>query len=206
MYEAIEKHLREEILARPVQTLSSLEEERTQHDVFMVSRLAMGGVYVGGDDYMKRIDDHIKSQSEEESPKHLVVTGDAGRLVLFRLSFSFTLSLIETRVLFFCFLNVLFIHYLYINVYLRIPGFIDLIKKRLLRTLAIGYWGAIVWRSLKQSISSFSYEQTIASKCPITNAQSSLILRPGEEGVRASDLGPSENQAMPKATLFELGV
>lgn len=79
MYETIEKYLQEVILARPVQKLSALEEERVQHDVFRVSRLAMGGVFVGGDDYLNRIDNHVKSQSEEESPKHLVVTGDAGK-------------------------------------------------------------------------------------------------------------------------------
>jgi len=79
MYETIEKYLREVFLARPMKKLPVLEEERAQHDVFMVSRLAMGGVYVGGDDYMNQIDRHVKSQSEEESPKHLVVTGDAGR-------------------------------------------------------------------------------------------------------------------------------
>jgi len=78
MYETIEKYLREVFLARPMKKLPVLEEERAQHDVFMVSRLAMGGVYVGGDDYMNQIDRHVKSQSEEESAKHLVVTGDAG--------------------------------------------------------------------------------------------------------------------------------
>ncbi|KAL9984671.1 hypothetical protein ACROYT_G006994 [Oculina patagonica] len=78
IYETIEKYLQEVVLARPVQKLSPMEEERVQHDVFRVSRLAMGGVFVGGDEYLKQIDNHVKSQSEEESPKHLVVAGDAG--------------------------------------------------------------------------------------------------------------------------------
>ncbi|XP_068711774.1 TPR repeat-containing protein DDB_G0287407-like isoform X2 [Montipora foliosa] len=78
MYETIEKYLREVFLARPMQTLSALEEERVLHDVFMVSRLAMGGVYVGGADYMSMIDIHVKSQTDKENPKHLVITGDAG--------------------------------------------------------------------------------------------------------------------------------
>lgn len=78
MYETIEKYLKEVILARPVQKLSALEEERAHHDAFRVSRLAMGGVFVGGDDYLSRLDNHVKSQSREESPKHLVVTGDPG--------------------------------------------------------------------------------------------------------------------------------
>ena len=52
--------------------------------------------------------------------------------------------------------------------------YIHLIQKRLLWVLGIGHWEAIVWRSLKQSISLFSYAQTIASQCPITNAQSNL--------------------------------
>ncbi|KAJ7337905.1 hypothetical protein OS493_008064 [Desmophyllum pertusum] len=78
MYETIEKYLQEVILARPVQQLSALEEERVQHDVFRVSRLAMGGVFMGGDVYLNRIDNHVKSQNQEESPKYLVVTGDAG--------------------------------------------------------------------------------------------------------------------------------
>ncbi|KAM7438385.1 hypothetical protein ABFA07_012098 [Porites harrisoni] len=42
MYETIEKYLREVFLARPVKILSPLEEERSLHDVFMVSRLGMG--------------------------------------------------------------------------------------------------------------------------------------------------------------------
>ena len=80
MYDTIEKYLREELFARPVQKLSPLEEERALHDVFMVSRLAMGGVYVGGEEYMNRIDSHFKTQTEEEKPKHLVVTGSAGKI------------------------------------------------------------------------------------------------------------------------------
>ena len=83
MYETIEKYLQDVILARPVQKLSALEEERVHHDAFRVSRLAMGGAFVGGDDYLSRLDNHIKSQSTavEESPKHLVVTGDAGKIM-----------------------------------------------------------------------------------------------------------------------------
>lgn len=82
MYETIEKYLKEVILARPVQKLLALEEERAHHDAFRVSRLAMGGVFVGGDDYLSRLDNHVKSgQSREESPKHLVVTGDAGKIM-----------------------------------------------------------------------------------------------------------------------------
>ncbi len=88
MYETIEKYLQEVVLARPVQKLSPMEEERVQHDVFRVSRLAMGGVFVGGDEYLKQIDNHVKSQSEEESPKHLVVAGDAGKIMI-NFSFSF---------------------------------------------------------------------------------------------------------------------
>ena len=80
MYETTEKYLREVFLARPMQTLSALEEERVLHDVFMVSRLAMGGVYVGGADYMSMIDIHVKSQTDKENPKHLVITGDAGKI------------------------------------------------------------------------------------------------------------------------------
>ena len=52
---------------------------------------------------------------------------------------------------------------------------IHLIQKRLLWALAIGHWEAIVWRSLKQSISLFSYAQTIASQYPIANFQSNLF-------------------------------
>ena len=91
MYETIEKYLQEVILAHPVEKLSALEEERVQHDVFRVSRLAMGGVFVGGDDYLNRIDNHVKSQSNEESPNYLVVTGEAGkiRILAFLLSFIF---------------------------------------------------------------------------------------------------------------------
>lgn len=82
MYETIEKFLKEVILVRSVQKLSPLEEERLQHDLFRVGRLAMGGVFVGGEDYLKNIDDHINLQSKEESPKHLVVTGDAGKTAM----------------------------------------------------------------------------------------------------------------------------
>lgn len=78
MYETIEKFLKEEILVRSVQKLSPLEEERLQHDLFRVSRLAMGGVFVGGEDYLQKIDDHVNLQSKEGSPKYLVVTGDGG--------------------------------------------------------------------------------------------------------------------------------
>lgn len=95
MYETIEKYLREVILVRPVQKLSALEEERVQHDAFRVSRLAMGGVFVGGDDYLNRIDNHVKSQSNEESPKYLVVTGDPGK-PLMRFCFSFQCHFCKT--------------------------------------------------------------------------------------------------------------
>ena len=79
MYETIEKFLKEVILVRSVQKLSPLEEERLQHDLFRVSRLAMGGVFVGGEDYLQKIDDHVNLQSKEGSPKYLVVTGDGGK-------------------------------------------------------------------------------------------------------------------------------
>ena len=46
----------------------------------MVSRLGMGGVYVGGESYMNQIDSHVKSQSDEDNPKHLVVIGEAGKI------------------------------------------------------------------------------------------------------------------------------
>ena len=82
MYDTIAKYLREVFLARPVKKLSGLEEERALHDVFMVSRIAMGGVYVGGDNYMNQIDRHVKAQTGEENLKHLVVTGDAGKKML----------------------------------------------------------------------------------------------------------------------------
>ena len=79
MYETIEKFLKEVILVRSVQKLSPLEEERLQHDLFRVSRLAMGGVFVGGEDYLQKIDDHVRLQSEKGSSEHLVVTGDGGK-------------------------------------------------------------------------------------------------------------------------------
>ena len=88
MYETIEKYLREVFLARPVKILSPLEEERSLHDVFMVSRLGMGGVYVGGESYMNQIDNHVKSQSDEDSPKHLVVIGEAGKIVLHHIEYT----------------------------------------------------------------------------------------------------------------------
>ena len=47
--------------------------------------------------------------------------------------------------------------YIYIYIY------IHLIQKRLLWALAVGHWEVIVWRSLKQSISLFSYVQTGAN-------------------------------------------
>lgn len=78
MYETIEKYLREVFLAKPSQRLSPLEEERGLHEVFMVSRLAMGGAYVGGAGYMTMIDSHVKSQAGKKNPKHLVITGVAG--------------------------------------------------------------------------------------------------------------------------------
>lgn len=80
MYDTIEKYLRDEFLTRPVKVLSPLEEERALHDVFMVSRLAMGGVYVGGEEYMNQIDNHLKTQTEKDNPKHLLVTGLAGKI------------------------------------------------------------------------------------------------------------------------------
>ena len=81
MYETIEKYLREVLLAKPSQRLSPLEEERGLHEVFMVSRLAMGGAYVGGAGYMTMIDSHVKSQTGKKNPKHLIITGVAGKIV-----------------------------------------------------------------------------------------------------------------------------
>lgn len=81
MYETIDKYLREVFLARPSQKLSALEEEHGLHEAFMVSRLAMGGAYVGGAGYMTMIDSHVKSQTGKENPKHLVISGVAGKIV-----------------------------------------------------------------------------------------------------------------------------
>ena len=80
MYETIEKYLREAFFFFFLKKMSPLEEERSLHDVFMVSRLGMGGVYVGGESYMNQIDSHVKSQSDEDNPKHLVVIGEAGKI------------------------------------------------------------------------------------------------------------------------------
>lgn len=52
MYEIIEKYLKEVILVCFVQKLLVLEEECVYYDVFRVSRFVMGGVFVGGDDYL----------------------------------------------------------------------------------------------------------------------------------------------------------
>ena len=81
MYETIDKYLREVFLARPSQKLSAQEEENGLHEAFMVSRLAMGGAYVSGAGYMAMIDSHVKSQTGKENPKHLVISGVAGKIV-----------------------------------------------------------------------------------------------------------------------------
>ena len=52
---------------------------------------------------------------------------------------------------------------------------VHLIQKRLLWALVIGHWQAIVWRSVKQSISLFSYAQTPKAKLPMPNCQSNFI-------------------------------
>ena len=52
---------------------------------------------------------------------------------------------------------------------------IHLIQKRLLWALAIGHWEAIVWAYENNEMLCFSDRQTIASHCPIANAQSNLF-------------------------------
>ena len=51
---------------------------------------------------------------------------------------------------------------------------IHLIQKRLLWALAMGHWETIVWRSLKRSISLFSYAQMPKAQLPMTNCQSNF--------------------------------
>ena len=51
---------------------------------------------------------------------------------------------------------------------------IHLIQKRLIWALAIGHWETIVWRSLKRSISLFSYAQMPKAQLPMTNCQSNF--------------------------------
>ena len=80
MFETIEKYFREVLLVQSVQELSPLEKERAQHDVFLVSSLAMGDVYEGGERYLKEIDDHVALQTPTEPATPLLVIGPAGQV------------------------------------------------------------------------------------------------------------------------------
>ena len=80
MYDTIATYMRDVLLAKPTQLMTPLEEERNRHDLYRMSRLAMGGVYVGGENYVNLIDEHVKSSGGEEGCRHLVIQGDAGKV------------------------------------------------------------------------------------------------------------------------------
>ena len=52
---------------------------------------------------------------------------------------------------------------------------IHLIQKRLLWALAIGHWKAIGWAYENNEMLCLSDRQTIASQCPVANAQSNFF-------------------------------
>lgn len=78
MFETIEKYFNDVLLARPSQQLTPRDEENLQHDVFLASRLGMGGVYVGGDKYFDMIDTFLVNADEHEKTKTALILGNAG--------------------------------------------------------------------------------------------------------------------------------
>lgn len=78
MFETIEKYLKEVLLARPRVQRTQRDEENLQHDVFLASRLGLGGTYVGGDRYLDMIDKYLLDDDGDEKFKTVVVLGNAG--------------------------------------------------------------------------------------------------------------------------------
>ncbi|EDO27032.1 predicted protein, partial [Nematostella vectensis] len=75
MFETIKKYFNEVLLAFPAESLKEQDLENVQHDVFLASRLGMGGAYVGGAKYISMIDRHLSTKGQS---RPIVVLGNAG--------------------------------------------------------------------------------------------------------------------------------
>ncbi|XP_077979970.1 TPR repeat-containing protein DDB_G0287407-like [Glandiceps talaboti] len=80
MFEAVKKYLEETVLANPAEEISDREKETLLHNAYYMSRLGVGArrEYVGGDEYLKEVDRHVRSDVEGYTDKPLLVLGDPG--------------------------------------------------------------------------------------------------------------------------------
>ncbi|XP_072027805.1 TPR repeat-containing protein DDB_G0287407-like [Amphiura filiformis] len=81
MFDTVYKHIKETILASvtEVKELTQYEQQQGQHEAFLVSRLGMGGEYIGGQDYLKTIDSHVLNKTAGTfTGKPLLVCGESG--------------------------------------------------------------------------------------------------------------------------------
>ena len=78
MYEAVQDFLRE--FVKPQKALSGPETERLEHHAFLIQKLGMGGMYVGGEGYLDEVDKHVSKSRNDYKNKHLLVLGEPGML------------------------------------------------------------------------------------------------------------------------------
>ncbi|XP_077980178.1 TPR repeat-containing protein DDB_G0287407-like [Glandiceps talaboti] len=80
MFKAIKKYLEETILAEPAKETSDIQKESLLHEAYYISRLGVGTrrQYVGGERYLKDVDQHVISNVKGFRGKPLLILGDAG--------------------------------------------------------------------------------------------------------------------------------
>ena len=79
MFETIKHYFEKVLFATPAKKLNPLDQERQQHDIYLVSRLALGNVFVGGDKFLKQLDNFASGSSEGTGTNQaLAIVGGGG--------------------------------------------------------------------------------------------------------------------------------
>ncbi|XP_022080211.1 TPR repeat-containing protein DDB_G0287407-like [Acanthaster planci] len=76
MFETVHSFL--ETFLKPQKALSRLEAERLEHHAFLLQKLGMGGMYIGGEKYLETVDNHVLKGRSGYIDKHLLIIGDPG--------------------------------------------------------------------------------------------------------------------------------
>ncbi|XP_038069674.1 TPR repeat-containing protein DDB_G0287407-like [Patiria miniata] len=76
MFETVHSFL--ETFLKPQRALSGPEAERLEHHAFLLQKLGMGGMYIGGEGYLEAVDNHVLHDRDGYKNKHLLIVGEPG--------------------------------------------------------------------------------------------------------------------------------
>ena len=76
MFETVQNFLVK--FLKPQRALSAPEAERLEHHAFLLQKLGMGGMYIGGESYLEEVDKHVLDDKNDYKERHLLIVGEPG--------------------------------------------------------------------------------------------------------------------------------